>query len=274
MSTSSWFLQYEFFQIAFCSVFLVSMLTGLMSPAVVLKQRSYIGDTIAHLVFPGVVCGYLAQAYFALPLWICLGIGAGVSALAGTLLVSFLERKLAIPADSAAVVVLTMFLGIGVTLLSKNPRAGVDTHRFLFGDVLSQSWGDVGVIAAVLVVVFSFLNFYRRDWNAWAADPEFAAIAGFRVPLLEKLFPVFLTMVVLAGIFSVGGLLMSLLLTFPAVLVAPRTLVSLQTVAVSCAVGLGGFFLSVVFDLPVGSAIVVLGGLLVVGKALLMPRTN
>jgi ABC-type Mn2+/Zn2+ transport system permease subunit len=110
----------------------------------------------------------------------------------------------------------------------------------------------------------------RRDWESWICDPEFAKIAGFRVQFLERVFPVVLTLAVLVSLFAVGALMVSALLTIPSVLVRSRRVVSAGSVFLSVAVGGVGLVLALAFDWPVGSAIVVLGLCLVIGKAVVL----
>jgi ABC-type Mn2+/Zn2+ transport system permease subunit len=263
---------YGFAQVAAASTLLVSLMCGLLSPAIVLKQRSYLGDTLAHLVFPGVIVGYFASTGLGLPLWASLVVGAAVSGFLGNVLLGFLERRLRIPPDAAAVVTLTAFFAAGVVAVSKVSGTRVDLHNILFGDVLTLEWGDVLTLGVVNVFALGALGFFRADWDAWGSDPEFAAIAGFKVVAVERLFPILTTFVVLSGMFAVGGLMISALLAIPAILSSPRSFLSPKTVVVSVAMGLVGLTLAFEFDWPVGSTIVLVGAVAVVAKAIL-PRS-
>jgi ABC-type Mn2+/Zn2+ transport system permease subunit len=260
---------YGFAQIAAASVLLVSLMCGLLSPAIVLKQRSYLGDTLAHLVFPGVIAGYFTARALDLPLWASLVAGAAISGLLGNVLLGALERRLRIPPDAAAVVTLTAFFAAGVIAVSKVSGTRVDLHTILFGDVLTLEWNDVWTLGAVNVLALAAIAGLRRHWDAWGADPEFAAIAGFKVVAVERLFPILTTFVVLSGMFAVGGLMISALLAIPAILTSPRSFFSPLTVLVSALMGLTGLALAFQFDWPVGSTIVLVGALCVCAKALL-----
>ena len=56
--TEPW--QYGFFQRAMLEVAIVGVLCGLVGCFVVLRGLAFIGDALAHAVFPGVVLSYLA----------------------------------------------------------------------------------------------------------------------------------------------------------------------------------------------------------------------
>ena len=81
------FFEAEFAQLALACTLLVGALCGILSPTIVLKQKAYIGDTLAHLVFPGIVVGYFASMALSLPLWWSLMLGAAITGLIGSYLV-------------------------------------------------------------------------------------------------------------------------------------------------------------------------------------------
>ncbi|MEN9530601.1 MAG: hypothetical protein RI932_2474 [Pseudomonadota bacterium] len=264
------FFDAEFAQMALLCTVLVGALCGLLSPTIVLKQRAYIGDTLAHLVFPGLVAGYFAAAAFGLPLWGAMMLGAVVTGLVGSFAVERLERILNLPPDSAAVLTLTGFFAAGVVAVSRLRGTRLDLERFLFGDVLNLTNLDAILLCVVLVVVGALLFLLRKDWDAWLSDAEFARLMGFRVALIEKLFPVVVTAAVLTGLVAVGGLMMSALLTVPAALLPPKSAFSLRTLLFSTILALIGLFAAFALDWPVGSTIVLVGFVLVLAKAIVV----
>jgi ABC-type Mn2+/Zn2+ transport system permease subunit len=262
--------EFEFARIAFVCTILVSLICGLLSPIIVLKERSYIGDTLAHLVFPGIVLGYFLSNWFSLPLWICLFSGAAFSGFVGQLVSEFFRKTLKAPQDAASVVTLSGFFAIGVVVVSRLKGTRIDMDRILFGDVLTLGWDDALILGVVLLLSCVGVIGFRKHWDAWISDPEFAEIAGFRIRLVERLFPVLITSIVLAGMFTVGGLMISALLVLPSVLFMPGTVVALPVVLASLVAGLGGFVLGFELDWPVGPCIVVAGLILVLCKALVI----
>jgi ABC-type Mn2+/Zn2+ transport system permease subunit len=264
------FLEADFARMALLCTLLVGALCGLLSPTIVLKQRAYVGDTLAHLVFPGLVAGYFAAAEFQLPLWGSLMVGAVVTGLIGNFAVEKLERALRLPPDSAAVLTLTGFFAAGVVVVSRLRGTRLDLEKFLFGDVLNLNPEDALVLGIVLLIVGVCLIGLRKDWDAWLSDPEFALLVGFRVRLIERLFPVLVTAAVLTGLVAVGGLMISALLATPAALLPPKSAVSWRAFALSLTLSLIGLFLAFALDWPVGSTIVLTGFILVLTKAIVV----
>jgi|GEM_PF-663055 len=264
------FLEADFAQMALLCTLLVGGLCGFLSPTIVLKQRAYVGDTLAHLVFPGLVAGYFAAVAFDWPLWGSLMCGAAVTGLLGSFLVERLERILNLPPDSAAVLTLTGFFAAGVVAVSKLRGTRLDLERFLFGDVLNLGQTDALVLAAVLLLVAVVLLVLRKDWDAWLSDAEFARLIGFRIEFIERLFPVLVTAAVLTGLFAVGGLMMSALMTLPAALLPPKSAFSLRALLFSLILSFLGLLMAFALDWPVGSSIVLLGFVLVLIKAIVV----
>jgi len=268
------FFEAEFAQLALACTLLVGALCGVLSPTIVLKQKAYIGDTLAHLVFPGIVAGYFGSTALGLPLWGSLMLGAAVTGLVGSFLVERLERILRLPPDSAAVLTLTGFFAAGVVAVSKLRGTRIDLERFLFGDVLNLDYGDVYALTCVLILLLLIMFWLRKDWNAWLSDPEFAQLMGFRVKLLERLFPMVVTAAVLTGLVAVGGLMISALFTVPAALLPPKSALSPRALIFSVSLAFCGLLAAFALDWPVGSTIVLLGFILVLGKAIVirLPR--
>lgn len=254
-------IELEFARIALVSALLVGAICGLLSPLVVYKQRSYIGDTLAHLVFPGVVVGLALADVFALSSWASMFIGAAITAVLGSFLSEKIHARSRFPHDSVAVTVLTGFFAIGILIFAANRGrlAAIDFEQILFGDILALSWNDAFGLLAVLLVVTLSLVYLRRDFECWVTDADFAEIAGYRTRQLEMLFPVLVTLTVLASMFAVGVLLVSSLLALPTLLVRPRTILSLRSIMSGIFVTFFGLAIAFQFDLPVGATIVAIG---------------
>ena len=267
-------IEHEFARIAFVAILLVCFSGGLLSPSVVLKQRSFWGDALSHLVFPGVILGLLFSELLGLPQWICMVSGAAATALLGSFLLPKIERILKIPADSAGVVLLTCFFAIGMILSSKFSdillETNFDLHRFLFGDVLTLGWLDLVPLGLTCAVTAICLVILRPDFDAWIADAEFAKLAGFRTRVVEVVFPVLVTATLLCGIFTVGSLMISALITLPAVLTQPRSSLARSSVFTSLLIGILGTLAGFAFDLPMGPSLVLCGGVLVLARALVL----
>jgi ABC-type Mn2+/Zn2+ transport system permease subunit len=251
--------QFSFAQIALVAIILITLMCGFLSPVVVLKQRAYLGDTLSHLVFPGVIAGILLAKFTIFPFWSCILIGASFTALLGTFISEWILKTLKIPPDASAVICLTSFFAIGIITISSNSGTRIAPESILFGDVLTLNWLDIGVLGFSLALVATSILSLRNHWDAWLSDSEFAEIAGFKVKILEKLFPILITFAILSGLFAVGGLMISALLTLPTIIYQPRSVFSPIVVLLSLMGGLVGILFAFSFNWPVGPSIVLVG---------------
>lgn len=253
----------------FLGIIIICLIGGLLSPLVVLKQRSYLTDTIAHLVFPGIVIGILVSRIYHLDNWLCIIAGASATAILGTYISEWFLEKLKIPPDSAAIVCLSAFFAVGVLMMLWTKQEPIDPEELLFGDVMSLTYNNLFLLGLVLIFNSIVIFGYRKHWNAWLTDAEFAQIAGFKIATLNKLFPLLITVSVLAGFLAVGGLMIAALITMPAIICQSRRIISLPTIAFNFCLGICGFIFAIFSNLPVGPILVLLGFFIIIVKAVL-----
>src|SRR5690606_10816549 len=112
----------------------LGIVSGALGAFAVLRRQALLGDAISHAALPGVVIAFLLTRSKA-PL--ILLAGAGVSAWVRILWVTSITRSTRVKADSALGLVLSVFFGLGLMLLTFTQRlpdarqAGLET--FLFG---------------------------------------------------------------------------------------------------------------------------------------------
>ncbi|KAB8033249.1 metal ABC transporter permease [Fluviispira multicolorata] len=258
--------EFEFAQIALIATVLITLMCGCLSPVVVLKQRAYLGDTLSHLVFPGVIAGIIIAKFSSFPFWACVLIGATVTAFIGNFISEWILKTLKIPPDASAIICLTSFFAIGIIAISSNKGTRIDPESILFGDVLTLGANDLYVLLFSLIIVFISIISLRKHWDAWLSDPEFAEIVGFKVKLLDRLFPFLMTFAILSGIFAVGGLMISALLTLPTIIYQPRSVFSPIVVLLSFIGGILGILIAFSFNWPVGPSIVLVGFITILTK--------
>lgn len=192
--------------------------SGALGAFAVLRRQSLLGDAVSHSALPGIALAFLLTGSKA-PLVLVLG--AALAGWLGTLLVTGIIRATRIKDDSALGLVLSVFFGFGLVLLTyiqkhvpTAAQAGLD--RFLFGQaatLLKQDvWTMTVVGAAVLVVLVSLW----KEFKLLSFDRDFMASLGFRVRLLDVLLTSLLVLAIVIGLQTVGVVLMSALVVAPA----------------------------------------------------------
>jgi len=138
----------------------LGIVNGVLGSFAVLRKQSLLGDAISHAALPGIALAFLLTGSKAT---IVLLLGAAAAGWVGTLLVTNIVKNTRVKYDSALGLVLSVFFGIGLVLLTYIQRmpvasqAGLDT--FLFGQaatLLARDVATIGILgSAVLLIVLA-----------------------------------------------------------------------------------------------------------------------
>lgn len=250
---------------------------GVLGTFAVLRQRSLVGDALAHAALPGVAVAFLVTGAKDPAALLA---GAACAGLVAAVLMVGIERSGRIRSDAAIGVVLSSFFSLGVVLLtaiahgSDADQAGLE--RYLFGQAAGLAERDVVVTAVLGLGAVAVVAALFRPLKATLFDPAFAAAAGLPVRLLELAMTALLVVAVVVGVRMVGAILMVAMLVVPATAARQLTgrLATLLPVAalVGGAVGVGGALLSSRAEVPTGPVIVLLGVAVALACLALAPR--
>ena len=103
-----------------------------------LRRRSLLGDALAHAALPGVALAFLWTQSKTLPILL---LGATVSGVVGVLVIEAIVNYTRIKSDAALGIVLSVFFGGGIVLLTHiqqsevGNQSGLDKFLFWTGGV-------------------------------------------------------------------------------------------------------------------------------------------
>lgn len=251
---------------------------GVLGVFAQLRRQSLLGDAVSHAALPGIALVFLLTGSKAPAALVA---GAAATGWLGALCVTGIVRSSRVPADSALGLVLSVFFGTGLMLLTwiqRRPdasQAGLD--RFLFGQAATLLAADVATMAvlgggAVLVLVLLW-----KEFKLLSFDPAYAALLGLPVRRLDILLTGLMVAAVVAGLQAVGVVLMSAMLVAPAAAARQWTdrLAPMAALAAAfgAAAGAGGAVASSLSArTPTGPAIVLAATVLVLVSLVLAPR--
>lgn len=238
--------------------------SGVLGSFAVLRRQSLLGDALSHAALPGIVLAFMLTSSKA-PL--ILMIGAALSGWIATLVIRAIVARSRIPYDSALGLILAVFFGLGMILLTqlqKTPRAaqaGLDS--FLFGQAAALLRADVitMTILGLLALVTTFLLW--KYLKALSFDPDFSRALGLPTRLIDGLLTALLVLAVVIGLQTVGVVLMSAMLVAPGAAARQWTNRLSGMVMVAAAIGVfsgvsGAVVSSVVDRMPTGPTIVLI----------------
>jgi manganese/zinc/iron transport system permease protein len=230
-----------FFDYTLRTVALGSAILGIASGALgsfaVLRKQSLLGDAISHAALPGIVLAFLLTRSRE-P--IVLITGAMIAGWIATFAMLNITRTTRIKDDSALGLVLSVFFGFGLMLLTFTQRlpdatqAGLD--KFLFGQAATLIEKDVISMGIIGAIALTLLAVFWKEFKLTTFDPEFAASLGFPVRLLDVILTTLLVVAIVVGLQTVGVVLMS------AMVVAPAAAARQWTDKLSRMVIISGFF--------------------------------
>lgn len=243
-----------------------------------LRRQSLLGDALSHAALPGIALAFLVTGSKApLPIMV----GAGVAGWLGTQAIGLVVRRSRVPADSALGMVLAVFFGVGLVLLTVIQRrpdaAQAGLESFLFGQAASLLRADVIVMAILGGGCLLVLALLWKELQLLAFDSAFGSSLGRPMTLLDGIFTLLLVIAIVIGLRTVGVVLMSAMVVAPAAAARQLTTRLGPMVVVAAGIGVvagvsGAVLSSVVPRLPTGPTIVLVLSSVVLLSLVLAPR--
>ncbi len=256
----------------------LGIVSGALGAYAVLRKQSLLGDAMSHAALPGIAIAFLLTGSKQT---LVLILGAAIAGWIGTLFVMSIVRSTRIKFDSALGMVLSVFFGFGLVLLTiiqKRPdatQAGLD--KFLFGQAAALLERDVvtmGILGGVAIIT---MTVFWKEFKLLSFDPDFGATLGFPIKLLDILLTTLIVLAIVLGLQTVGVVLMSAMIVAPAA--AARqwtdrlgTMVLLSSFFGALAGISGALLSSSIQRLPTGPTIVLCISAIVVVSLFFAPR--
>lgn len=197
---------------------LLGMASGVLGSFVLLRRQSLIGDAMAHSALPGVCLAFLFAGEKSMLLFL---IGAAAAGLAGTWCIQKITEHSKTKEDSAIGIVLSVFFGVGIILLTYIQRLGSGSQSgldsFLFGQAASLIKQDILIIGVISAVLLLLCTVFFKEFKLITFDMAFAKGLGLPVRFLNGLLVLLIVCAVVIGLQTVGVILMAAMLITPAI---------------------------------------------------------
>ncbi len=202
-------LHWDFMANAFLAILIMAPLFGLMSTMIVTGRMSFFSDALGHSAFTGIAIGCICG--LAAPTW-----AAVAFSVAFAVLFSFVRSRSNQAADTLIGVFSSAAVALGIFVATLGGGSFTKYNKYLIGDILSISPGEIGVLALTLLAVLIFWVLFANRLTLTAIHPQLASSRGIHVELTQGLFTVAIAVVVTLCISSVGLLILNSLLVLPA----------------------------------------------------------
>lgn len=256
----------------------LGIVSGGLGTYAVLRGQSLLGDAISHAALPGVALAFLLTGSKT-PL--ALMIGAALAGWLATLWIMSVTETTRIKYDSMLALVLSVFFGAGLVLLTwirqraGASQAGLDT--FLFGQASSLVWRDVVAMAIPGGGALLLTLLFWKELKLLAFDPEYGRTLGLPMRRVDLFLTALLVVAIVIGLQTVGVVLMSAMLVAPAAAGRQWTDTLWKMVLLSAGFGAaagvtGAVLSSTGTGLPTGPLIVLCMGVIMVLSLLFAPQ--
>ena len=199
----------DFMKNALLAVLIMGPLFGLLSTMVVTGRMSFFSDALGHSGFTGIAIGVLCGA--ASPTWFAVAL-----AVAFALLFSYVKSRTTQAAETVISVFSSTAVALGIFIATMNGSSFTKFNKYLIGDILSVTPGEIGLLAAVLLAVIVLWIFASNRLVLTAVHPQLASSRGIPVRGYETLFTVSIAVVVTLAMSWVGLMVINSLLVLPA----------------------------------------------------------
>lgn len=202
-------LHWDFMKNALLALLLMAPLFALLSTMIVTGRMSFFSDALGHSAFTGIAIGAICG--LAAPTWAAVGFSVVFA-----LLFSYVRSRSNQAADTLIGVFSSSAVALGIFVATLGGGSFTKYNKYLIGDILSVTPGEIGMLALVLAAVLVFWVLYANRLTLTAIHPQLASSRGIPVGLSQTLFVVAIAVVVTLSISSVGLLILNSLLVLPA----------------------------------------------------------
>lgn len=201
-------LRWDFMKNAMLALLLMAPLFGLMSTMIVTGRMSFFSDALGHSAFTGIAIGAICG--MSAPTW-----AAVLFSVVFALIFSYVRSRSNQAADTLIGVFSSTAVALGIFIATLGGGSFTKYNKYLIGDILSVSPGEIGLLALVLMAVLIFWVLCANRLTLTAIHPQLASSRGIPVGLSQTLFTVAIAVVVTLSISSVGLLILNSLMVLP-----------------------------------------------------------
>lgn len=229
-----------------------SIVCGVVGCYVVLRGMAFIGDAVAHAVFPGLAVAFVVSGNLI--------VGGTVAGVVTAVLIAVFSQTRRLREDSVIGIFFVGAFALGVVIISRAPGYAGSLEQFLFGSIAGIPDRDLVVVAIAGLGVLAVVLALHPQLVAVTLDRESARALGLRVFWYDLTLYVLVTLAVVISVQTIGNVLVLALLVAPAA--TARLLTDRLAVMMGLAPVIGslaalvGLYLSWSWDLPVGATVV------------------
>lgn len=244
--------EYEFFVRGMIIAMITGAINGILGVYVILRGMSYIGHGLSHAVFGGAVVSIMMN--------INIYIGATIWGIASSIIIDWVSKRGRIRADAIIGMISTTGFAIGIFLISTNNILIRNLEALLFGNIIGVTEMDMYIIIIISIIASIFFFLSNKMMLFAIFDRDTARVYGIRTDLIEFVFSIILSVVIIASMYVIGVTLLAAAIIAPAITARLLTNNFLKMIMLSLLIGsltaFVGMYLSFILNSSSGATIV------------------
>jgi manganese/iron transport system permease protein len=259
---------YQFMQNAILATFLGGIACATIGVFVVLMHMPFIGVCMSHAAFAGALLG----------LWLGFDplIGAFVFSLLAAAVIGPLADRGELSPETSLGVIFSLMLGLAFLFIGLMPGTKSSALALLWGSILTNTRGDVILLAVVSVVVVGLVFIFYKEIQATIFHRGIALSVGLPATLVLYGVLFLAGATVTASLRSIGGLLIFSLILNPAAAAYQLTYsmkkMFLLAAGFGVLAGWLGLLISYLLNIPSGATIVITSSVIFMLAAIFSPK--
>ena len=251
------FMKYDFIKNAILAIVMLAPLFAILGTMIVNNKMAFFSDALGHSALTGIAIGMLFG--------ISNNIAMIIFAVLFSLALNYVKHKANYGADTIISVFSSIAIALGLAILASLGNFS-KYSSYLVGDVLGITTQDLIYLAVVFIVVLIIWNIIFNKLHTVSINASLARSKGIKVLLIDNIFVITISLVVMLSIKWIGILLINSLLILPAA--SSRNVAKNMrqyhalSIAFSLVSGLAGIIISYYANIPTGPAIVILSGII------------
>ncbi|RAM57670.1 zinc ABC transporter permease, partial [Candidatus Phytoplasma oryzae] len=242
-------------------IFIILILTSLALSSLgiflVLKKVTMIVDAMSHSILLGIVLSFLIVRNLDSPLLI---LGATFMGILTSYIINLFSQNKRISEDSSIGIVFTFFFSLAIIIISISIRnIHIDADAVFLGNIELAHKKQIFKILPILLINLFFICIFYKELKFFIFDPSLFSILGFSTTIINYLLMFLVSLTTVVSFDLVGSVMVISSIIGPsatAFLLSKNLfkcfLLSLWISFVNTSIG---YFLGILFDLPISSLI-------------------
>lgn len=251
------FIKYDFIKNAIIAIVLLAPLFAILGTMIVNNKMAFFSDALGHSALTGIAIGMLFG--------ISNNIAMIIFAIVFSILLNYVKHKTNYGADTIISVFSSIAIALGLAILASLGNFS-KYSSYLIGDINAITPSEISYLVFAFVIVLLIWSFIFNKLHTISINKSLAKSKGINVMLIDNIFVITISIVVMLSIKWIGILLINSLIILPAA--SSRNIATniqkyhLLAIVFSLIAGLLGIVISYYIKIPTGPSIVILSGII------------